>query len=158
MGGRMRRMSPRRSSKPTCRKCWTRWGVTSVWDLGSEPNNTRTIRQRVESGEVRGPRILMAGDIFPQNGHPVYLPPEMQLPEAASPEQAQQMAQQYMRTGFDGIKLFTGAYMGAKPTIKMDPALVKAAVDVAHAQGKPVFAHPPGANLFNRNWNFNERI
>ena len=120
----------------------TRWGVTSVWDLGSEPNNTRTIRQRVESGEVQGPRILMAGDIFPQNGHPVYLPPEMQLPEAASREQAQQMAQQDMSTGFDGIKLFTGAYMGAKPTINMDTAIVKAAVDVAHAQGKPVFAHP----------------
>jgi len=120
----------------------TRWGVTSVWDLGSEPNNTRTIRQRIESGEVRGPRILMAGDIFPQNGHPVYLPPEMQLPEAASPEQAQQMAQQYMRTGFDGIKLFTGAYMGAKPTINMETATVKASVDVAHARGKPVFTHP----------------
>jgi len=120
----------------------TRWGVTSVWDLGSDPNNTMTIRRRVEAGEVSGPRILMAGDIFPQNGHPVYLPPEMQLPEAASPEQAQQMAQQYMRTGFDGIKLFTGAYMGAKPTINMDTAIVKAAVDVAHAKGKPVFTHP----------------
>ena len=24
----------------------------------------------------------------------------------------------------------------------MDPAIAKAAVDVAHAQGKPVFAHP----------------
>lgn len=120
----------------------TRWGVTSVWDLGSDPNNTMTIRRRVEAGEVSGPKILMAGDIFPQNGHPVYLPPEMQLPEAASPEQAQQMAQQYMRTGFDGIKLFTGAYMGAKPTINMDTAIVKAIVDVAHAQGKPVFTHP----------------
>jgi tagatose-1,6-bisphosphate aldolase non-catalytic subunit AgaZ/GatZ len=66
----------------------------------------------------------------------------MQLPEAASPEQAQQMAQQYMKAGFDGIKLFTGAFMGAKPTINMDTAIVKAAVEVAHAQGKPVFTHP----------------
>jgi imidazolonepropionase-like amidohydrolase len=120
----------------------TRWGVTSVWDLGSDPNNTMTIRRRVEAGEVSGPKILMAGDIFPKNGHPVYLPPEMQLPEAASPEQAQQMAQQYMKAGFDGIKLFTGAFMGAKPTINMDTAIVKAAVEVAHAQGKPVFTHP----------------
>jgi hypothetical protein len=71
-----------------------------------------TIRRRVEVGEVAGPKILMAGDIFPQNGHPVYLPPEMQLPEASSPEQAQQTAQQYMKAGFDGIKLFTGAYSG----------------------------------------------
>jgi imidazolonepropionase-like amidohydrolase len=64
----------------------TRWGFTTVWDLGSEPNNTLAIRQRVESGEVAGPQILMAGDIFPKGGHPVYLPPEMQLPEAATPQ------------------------------------------------------------------------
>ena len=120
----------------------TRWGVTTVWDLGSDPNNTVAIRRRVEAEEVAGPKILMAGDIFPKNGHPVYLPPEMQLPEAASPEEAQQMAQQYMKAGFDGIKLFTGAFMGAKPTVNMDTAIVKAAVDVAHAQGKLVFTHP----------------
>ncbi len=120
----------------------TRWGVTTAWDLGSDPNNPMTIRRRVEAGEISGPRILMAGDIFPKNGHPVYLPPEMQLPEAASPEDAQQMARQYMKAGFDGIKLFTGAYMGAKPTVNMDTAIVKAAVDVAHAQDKPVFTHP----------------
>ncbi len=119
-----------------------RWGVTTVWDLGSQPNNTMTIRRMVEAGDISGPKILMAGDIFPKNGHPVYLPPEMQLPEAASPEEAQQMAQQYLKMGLDGIKLFTGAFMGAKPTVNMDTAIVKAAVDVAHAQGKPVFTHP----------------
>jgi len=32
--------------------------------------------------------------------------------------------------------------MGDRPVINMDPAIAKAAVDVAHAQGKPVFAHP----------------
>ena len=120
----------------------TRWGFTTVWDLGSDPNNTLALRRRVESGEISGPQILMAGDIFPHNGHPVYLPPEMQLPEAASPQEAEQMAQQYLKMGFDGIKLFTGSFMGDKPVVNMDTAIVKAAVDVAHAQGKPVFAHP----------------
>src|SRR5579863_8839122 len=120
----------------------TRWGFTTVWDLGSLPSNTLALRRRVESGEVPGPGILMAGDIFPKNGHPVYLPPEMQLPEAATPQRSGQMAQQYMKTGFEGIKLFTGSYMGDKPVINMDTAIVKAAVDVAHAQGKPVFTHP----------------
>jgi imidazolonepropionase-like amidohydrolase len=120
----------------------TRWGFTTVWDLGSDPHNTLALRHRINSGEVLGPQILMAGDIFPQNGHPVYLPAEMQLPEAASPEQAKQMAQQYMKIGLDGMKLFTGAYMGDKPVVNMDTAIVKAAADVAHAEGKPVFAHP----------------
>jgi imidazolonepropionase-like amidohydrolase len=120
----------------------TRWGFTTVWDLGSDPGNTLALRQRIKSGEVAGPQILMAGDIFPQNGHPVYLPAEMQLPEAASPQQAEQMAQQYMKMGLDGMKLFTGAFMGDKPVVNMDTAIVKAAADVAHAEGKPVFAHP----------------
>jgi imidazolonepropionase-like amidohydrolase len=66
----------------------------------------------------------------------------MQLPEAATPEQAAQMARDDLKMGDDGMKLFTGAYMGDKPVINMDTAIVKAAVDVAHAQGKPVFAHP----------------
>jgi imidazolonepropionase-like amidohydrolase len=44
--------------------------------------------------------------------------------------------------GHDGIKLFTGSFMGDKPVVNMDTAVAKAAVDVAHAQGKPIFAHP----------------
>jgi len=120
----------------------TRWGFTTVWDLGSDPNNTLALRKRIESGEIAGPQILMAGDIFPLHGHPVYLPPEMQLPEAASAEQAEQMAKGYLKMGLDGIKLFTGAFMGNKPVVNMDTAIVKAAADVAHSDGKPVFAHP----------------
>lgn len=120
----------------------TRWGFTTVWDLGSDPGNTIALRKRVDAGEVPGPKIFMAGDIFPKNGHPVYLPAELQLPEAATPQEAGQMAQRYLQMGLDGIKLFTGAFMGPKPVINMDTAIVKAAVDVAHAQGKPVFAHP----------------
>ena len=124
------------------KKMLTRWGFTTVWDLGSEPGNSFALRRRVESWEIPGPKIFLAGDIFPKNGHPVYLPPEMQLPEAATPEEAAQMARDDLKMGHDGIKLFTGAFMGAKPVVNMDPAIVKAAVDVAHAQGMPVFAHP----------------
>ncbi len=85
---------------------------------------------------------MLAGDIFPKGGHPVYLPPEIQLPEAANPDQAAQMARDDLAMGLDGMKLFTGVYMGDKPVINMDPAIAKAAVDVAHAQGRRVFAHP----------------
>jgi imidazolonepropionase-like amidohydrolase len=66
----------------------------------------------------------------------------MQLPEAATPQDAESMARRYLQMGLDGIKLFTGAFMGDEPVINMDTAIVKPAVDVAHAQGKPVFAHP----------------
>ena len=120
----------------------TRWGFTTVWDLGSTPSNTLALRQRIESGEIAGPQVFMAGGIFPKGGHPVYLPPEMKLPEAATPQQATEMAKQYLEMGLDGVKLFTGAFMGDKPVINMPTEIVKAAVDVAHSEAKPVFAHP----------------
>ena len=120
----------------------TRWGTATVWDLGSDPINSLALRRRVDSGEVRGPQILLTGNIFPKGGHPVYLPPQMQLPEAATPDEAAQMARDDLQMGLNGMKLFTGAYMGNKPVANMDAAIAKAAVDVAHAQGKPVFAHP----------------
>jgi imidazolonepropionase-like amidohydrolase len=120
----------------------TRWGFTTVWDLGSDPINSLALRRRVESGEIPGPRIFLAGNEFPKGGHPVYLPPEMQLPEVASPEEAAQLAQNYLRMGLDGIKLFTGSFMGNKPIINMDIPIVEAAAKVAHADNRPVFAHP----------------
>ncbi|KJC62571.1 hypothetical protein UP10_01685 [Bradyrhizobium sp. LTSPM299] len=120
----------------------TQWGFTTVWDLGSNPVDIIPLRKRIAAGEVAGPTILLAGNMFPKGGHPVYVPSEVKLPEVATPEEAAQWARDYLAMGEDGIKLFTGAFMGDKPVINMDPAIAKAAVDVAHARGKPVFAHP----------------
>jgi hypothetical protein len=84
---------------------------------------------------------LLAGDIFPKGGHPAYLAAEMQLPEAATADEAEKMTRTYLGgMGLDGMKLFTGAYMGNKPVVNMDVAVAKAAVDVAHAQGRPVLS------------------
>ena len=47
----------------------TRFGVTSVFDTGSDWQNTRTIRDRIEAGEVAGPKIQSTGPIlYPQRG------------------------------------------------------------------------------------------
>lgn len=120
----------------------TKWGFTTVWDLGSDPRDSLELRRRVNAGEILGPDILLAGDIFPKGGHPAYLPEEMQLPEAATAGEAARMAQEDLGMGLDGMKLFTGVYRGNAPVINMDVAIAEAAVDVAHAQGRPVFAHP----------------
>jgi imidazolonepropionase-like amidohydrolase len=120
----------------------TRWGFTTVWSLGSDPDNSMALRRRVYADEILGPNIFLVGSIFPRDGRPVYLP-DARIPEAETPERAAEMARNYMRIGLDGIKLFTGAYKGEdKPVVNMEAAIAKAAVDVAHAQGKPVFAHP----------------
>ncbi len=134
--------SPAASLEEHMQAMLTRWGFTTVWDLGSDARDSMALRRRVYSGEIPGPNILLAGDIFPKGGHPVYLPAEIRLPEAATPEEATRLASYYLEMGLDGVKLFTGAYMGNKPVVNMDPAIAKAAADVAHAQGKPVFAHP----------------
>jgi imidazolonepropionase-like amidohydrolase len=134
--------APASSLEEHMREMLTRWGFTTVWDLGSDPNNSLALRRRIDAGEVPGPKILLAGNIFPKGGHPVYLPAALQLPEAATPDEATQMARGYLGMGLDGMKLFTGAYMGDKPVVNMDPAIARAAADVAHAQAKPAFAHP----------------
>ena len=120
----------------------TQWGFTTVWDLGSDPGDSVPLRRRVDKGEIPGPRILLAGNMYPKGGHPVYLPAEIQLPEVATPDEAAQLARGFMAMGHDGIKLFVGASMGDKPVVNMDATVAKAAVDVAHERGKPVFAHP----------------
>ena len=121
----------------------TRWGFTTVWDLGSDPADALPLRRRVNAGEVLGPNIFSVGSIFPKDGRPAYLPADMKLPETAMPDQAAQWARSFLEMGLDGMKLYTGSFKGMdKPVVNMDVAVAKATVDVAHAQAKPVFAHP----------------
>ena len=44
----------------------TRWGFTTVWDLGSDPNQSLALRRRIKSGEIAGPDILLAGEHLSQ--------------------------------------------------------------------------------------------
>ena len=125
----------------------TRWGFTGVFDIGSFPGNTLALRRRVESGEVAGPRIYTtAGAIYPKDGIPVYIPQtvasQLKAFEAATPEDARGLAKQMIAKGGDGIKVFAGAIMGHGKVIPMPTDVIRAAAEVAHAAGKPVFAHP----------------
>jgi len=125
----------------------TKWGDTTVFDIGSFPQDTLALRKRVESGEIAGPRIYTtAGAIYPENGIPVYIPKDVaqQLKpfEAATPADAARLARQSLAMGGDGIKLFAGAIMGRGKVTPMPVDVIRGAVEVAHAAGKPVFAHP----------------
>ena len=124
----------------------TRWGFTTVFDIGSNPENTLALRRRVDRGEISGPKIYTtAGAIYPKGGIPVYLPQkltsQMKGQEAASPEDATLLAIREMELGKDAVKVFAGA-IGHDKVVPMDVALIRAAVEVAHDAGKPVFAHP----------------
>lgn len=125
----------------------TRWGFTRVFDIGSFPGDTLALRKRVDSGEVPGPKIYTtAGAIYPENGIPIYIPQaireQIKRFEAPTPAVAASLAREELAMGGDGIKLFTGAIMGHGKVTPMPTDVARAAVEVAHAAGKPVFAHP----------------
>ena len=128
---------------------FTRYGFTSVVDLGSRLDNTEALRRRIESGEVPGPRILTAGSpLYPPNGVPYYVkstfPPDVvkMLAQPTTPAQAVQQVDEHIAQGADVIKLFTGSWVARGQVVTMPLDVANAAVNEAHKKGKLVFAHP----------------
>jgi imidazolonepropionase-like amidohydrolase len=126
----------------------TRYGFTNVFDTGSVWENTRRLRDRIDSGEVPGPRIRSTGEgLVP----PGALPSDQVLgmmgvmklpaPEVADAAQAAAAARKLLDAGVDGIKLFASAPRGAP----LPESVFQAAVDEAHLANKPVFVHPNNA-------------
>lgn len=125
----------------------TRYGFTSVFDLGSPWENTRRIRDRIESGEIPGPRIRSTGEGLIGKG---WLPPDAviralggmatPLPEVTNAVEARAEAKKLLDAGTDGLKIFAAASSPPFPTLP-DEA-IRAAVNEAHRRNKPVFAHP----------------
>jgi imidazolonepropionase-like amidohydrolase len=114
----------------------TRWGFTSVFDIGSAWDNTRRLRDRIEAGEVRGPRIRSTGEIlFPKGGAPelrildVIGTMRIHFPEVTEPVEASAAAKKLLDAGADGIKVYA-ASLGS-PT-----------VNCRRAQSKPQHRKP----------------
>lgn len=128
-----------------------RYGFTSVVDLGSDPRDTGPMRKRIESGEIAGPRIVMAGSpLYPPEGVPYYvrnaLPPELLplLSTPATPQEAAATVRRHLDGGAEVIKLFTGSWAveGASQSLPMPVEIATAAVVEAHGRDALVFAHP----------------
>ena len=122
----------------------TRYGFTSVFDLSSPWENTQRLRERIESGEVPGPRIrTTAPGLIPAGGLPsddvVNMMGWMKTPapEITNAAQAASVSRTLLDQGVDGIKLFASAQRGAI----LPESAIQAAVKEAHQSGKPVFAH-----------------
>jgi imidazolonepropionase-like amidohydrolase len=128
---------------------FTRWGFTTVFDIASQLSNANAIRRRIAGGEVIGPKILTVGDAFyPDGGTPIYVKAFMKdngFPdwEIHSLPAAEARERQELADGADGEKLFIGAIVGGKVGVLQMPTDQAAALArIAHAAGKPVFAHP----------------
>jgi imidazolonepropionase-like amidohydrolase len=125
------------------RDTFTRYGFTTVFDLGSSIENTKLIRKRIESGEFAGPGIFTTGTgLVPEGGTPFYVKP-LKFPEVLNPRQAASLVREKAKDGADAIKIFTGPtpFEGGAPLL-MRLELVKAITAEAHRHGKLVFAHP----------------
>jgi len=127
----------------------TRWGFTTVFDVASPSGSARTLRNRIEAGEVTGPAILTVdAPFFPKDGTPVYvraLLKEIGAPsfEVANPDQARARARLQLAAGADGVKLFAGAIVGGDiGVLPMNIDIARAVVAEAHRAGRPAFAHP----------------
>ena len=121
----------------------TRWGVVRVVDTGSLLGNTLALRRRIESGEIPGPQITIAGGGFvPVGGSPYYVLPA-RLPELADAGRAATVVERLLEnSGVDAVKLFTGSWATRESIIVMPVDVVRAAVEAAHRRGKQVLSHP----------------
>ena len=122
------------------------WGFTTVFDISSVLDNTLALRSRIESGELRGPRILTVGEpiwtIEPAYARDFLAKNHISIAHIETPEQAVALVRDHAAKGANGIKLFTGSYQGQGKVALLPVAVAKAAVEEAHRHGMPVFAHP----------------
>lgn len=117
----------------------TRYGFTSVFDLGSPWDNTRRIRSRIDANEVQGPKLRSTGHpLIPAGSPPLpdfifsILPPKsIELTDSA---QAAEAARRTIETGVDGIKIYA-----SRPAVS--ESVIRAVVEEAHRAKRPVFVH-----------------
>jgi imidazolonepropionase-like amidohydrolase len=123
-------------------------GFTTVADLSSDLRQTLSLRRRIETGDLKGPKIYTAGaGQFPPHAIPYYLDSlpffvRMQLPQPETPLRAAAIEERNIDRGADILKLFTGSIVKPGHIVPMPEDNARAAVEVAHRHGQLAFAHP----------------
>ena len=119
-------------------------GVTTMRTVGGVYNWDGIVRDRINAGEIPGPRILSANmAVSVPGGHFA----GSLATEATSAEEAAQHVREIAATNPNLIKLMiTGGVMdatgeGEPGALRMPPELVRAACEQAHQLGFPVAAH-----------------
>ena len=119
-------------------------GVTTVRTVGGVADFDTIIREKAAAGEILGPRVVASNmAVSVPGGHMA----GSLAYEARTPEEAAAYVERIAAEKPDLIKLMvTGGVLdavkrGEPGVLKMDPAIIRAACDQAHALGLKVAAH-----------------
>lgn len=135
-------------------------GFTTARNLGSYVGwSGRDLRDRINRGELVGPRIQIAGFYLtiPGGGGDLVIPgfEESEIPArvrmgiARGPDEFRRRAEEAVAGGADVLKVIASgavlAFGGVPGSPEMTPAEIQAVVEVGHAAGLKVTAHAHGA-------------
>jgi imidazolonepropionase-like amidohydrolase len=135
-------------------------GFTTARNVGAYSGwSGRDLRERIDAGEVAGPRVQIAGFYLtiPGGGGDLIIPgvDENDIPHhvrmgvARGPEEFRRVAQEAVAGGADFLKVIASgavlAYGGIPGSPEMTPEEIAAVVEVAHKAGIKVTAHAHGA-------------
>jgi imidazolonepropionase-like amidohydrolase len=130
-------------------------GFTTVRNVGADAWNDVGLRQAIDEGKLRGPRIVTAAYSFGATGghcDSTYYPPSMDQKSpfnADSPDEARKVVRTLRKYGAQVIKICATGGVFSRNTEPGQQQLgyeeMKAIVDEAHMQGLKVAAHAHGA-------------
>jgi imidazolonepropionase-like amidohydrolase len=131
-------------------------GFTTVRNVGADAWNDVGLRQAIDEGKVRGPRVVSAAFSFGATGghcDSTFFPPSMKQTSpynADSPEQGRKHVRELRKYGAQVIKICATGGVFSKNTEpgqqQMSLAEMKAIADEAHQWGIQVAAHAHGAS------------
>jgi imidazolonepropionase-like amidohydrolase len=122
-------------------------GITTIRDLGSYGRSLFRLREAIELGLCRGPRLHLCGQIIAATSPGARAFPGMYL-EADGPDGMRRAVREQIRQGVDFIKLMsTGALTVPDEDVnpaQLTPEEVGAVVDESHRIGLMVASHAEG--------------
>lgn len=131
-------------------------GFTTVRNLGADAWNDVGLRQAIEEGKVRGPRIVTAGYSFGATGghcDATYFPPSFEAKNpynADSPEEGRKRVREIRKHGAQVIKICATGGVFSRNTEpgqqQLSEAEMRAIADEAHQWGIKVAAHAHGTS------------
>jgi imidazolonepropionase-like amidohydrolase len=144
-----------REELPTNLARFLRHGITSVRSTGDAMPYIMEIRDRLNSGELAGPRLVVTGaTLTSRGGHPAStlcrtnpFCRSTAIREVADPDSARGVVRDHVEAGVDQIKIVVDSILGPIRFTPLSDLTVQAIVDEAHRHRRRVLAHALDAGI-----------